>query len=152
MAKQLIVLSFCVFFMVVVVESSWEEMSPKMKELFEKICKEEKMDEAKLQAIESCRFKSFLDDYTPIRECEKKVFGEDKALDDLRKDWCKATPEEKKERMKSIRDCIMSNEAIRAKIMEKVQGMQGKSEEEMNQYMEERKKAVETCMETAYTA
>ena len=120
--------------------------------MFDKICKEEKIDEAKLQAIGLCRFKSLTTDYTLIRDCEKKVFGEDKTLDDLRKDTCRATSKERQERTRSLRLCLMNNETVKAKMTEMAQSMQGMTDAEKSRTIDDKRQAFITCMEQAYAA
>ena len=118
----------------------------------EKICKAEKIEDSKLQAIESCKFKNFLDDQTPVRECEKKIYGEGTSLDEMRKENCKESPEETSARVKTMTGCIMTNAGVRAKFMEKAKALQAMTQEERNKSLADTKEEIISCMEKAYAA
>lgn len=151
MANQPIILSLLVL-VITVTNNGVNCQGLRLKMLLAQVCMQESMNESKLQAMEWCRFRSITNDYTPIRDCGKKVFGNYKTLDDLRKEACQATQAQRNQRMQSMNDCLMTYDAIRANVNAMTMAMQSMSQEEQTRARNAQNEAIVLCMEQAYMA
>lgn len=129
-------------------EAKMQDMQQRFASVMNTVCKPDTIPEEQLQQLDACHTKGPAKDSPAILACEEQIFGK-KSLDQRRKDMCNDAPENRRRKGHLMRDCIMKDPEIQAKIAKLKEEHQKKTDGDRKKFFMEKRATVLVCLEKA---